>query len=836
LTYSLQHIATIIQAKNVPADNRLVQYLLTDSRKLLFPDTTLFFAISGPRRDGHSFIAELYDRGVRCFVVQSSFEETTKYPYASFLPVKDVLKALQQLAAFHRSQFHIPVIGITGSNGKTIVKEWLYQLLNADHQIVRSPRSYNSQIGVPISVWQLQPMHTLAIFEAGISEVGEMDALQQIIQPTIGIWTNLGTAHNEGFKSEREKALEKAKLFKEADLLIFYRDGIAPYCYPDSSDRSLFKNDIRFFSWSRKDAADLQVISEESTDRETMITALYQQEKIHITIPFTDRISIDNAITCWAIMLALGYQSDMIQQRMLLLQAVDMRMQLKKAVNNCYLLNDSYSNDIASLELALDFLLQQAGNNITTVILSDILQSGIPDEQLYRMVLEKLSRRGVRKFIGIGPAITAFIIALSKNIDDGKGDMPRISCYTSTSDFLERVSLNQFKDEYILLKGARIFSFERISQWLEQKVHQTVMEVNLTAMIHNLKAYQQFLEPATKLMAMVKAFSYGSGSAEVARVLQFHKIDYLAVAYADEGVELRKAGISLPIMVMNVDEAGFDAMIQYDLEPEIYSFNIYRSFHLFLQNQGIQQYPVHIKFNTGMNRLGFEINEAHDLAIDLKQKGTMVVKSVLSHLAGSENPLLDTFTEQQVYAFIKACEILSNHLNYSFIRHIANSAGIFRHPQYQFDMVRLGIGLYGVDSADSHQFSLQPVATLKSTIAQIRTVAAGETVGYNRSGIIQEESQIATIRIGYADGYSRRFGNGTGQVIIRGQRAPVIGNVCMDMTMIDVTHISGVMEGDEVEIFGKQLPIQELAKAAGTIPYEIMTSVSQRVKRVYVEE
>ncbi len=832
MTYSLQHIATIVQAQNMPADNRMVQYLLTDSRKLLFPDTTLFFAISGPRRDGHSFIEELYDRGLRSFVVQSSFDGVTKYPDASFLLVKDVLKALQQLAAFHRSQFHIPVIGITGSNGKTIVKEWLYQLLNVDQQIVRSPRSYNSQIGVPLSVWQLQSMHTLAIFEAGISEEGEMDALQQIIQPTIGIWTNLGAAHNEGFANERDKALEKARLFKAVDLLIFCRDGIAPHCYPDTTDRTLFKSDIRFFSWSRTDIADLRVINEESTDRETMITGLFQQEKIYITIPFTDRISIDNAITCWALMLAQGYQSAMIQQRMLLLQPVDMRMQLKKAVNNCYLLNDSYSNDIASLELALDFLLQQAGDNKTTVILSDILQSGIPDENLYQIVLEKLRRRGVNKCIGVGPAIAAYFNALSKSVDQ----VPLISCYTSTSDFLERVSLNQFKDEYILLKGARIFSFERISQWLEQKVHQTVMEVNLTAMIHNLKAYQQFLEPTTKLMAMVKAFSYGSGSAEVARVLQFHKIDYLAVAYADEGVELRKAGISLPIMVMNVDEAGFDAMIQYDLEPEIYSFNIYRSFHLFLQSQGIQQYPVHIKFNTGMNRLGFEITETDDLAVELKQKGTMVVKSVLSHLAGSENPSLDTFTQQQVEAFTKACTTLSSHLNYPFIRHIANSAGIFRHPGYQFDMVRLGIGLYGVDSAETHQLSLETVATLKSTIAQIRTVAAGETVGYNRNGVVQQESKIATIRIGYADGYSRRFGNGIGHVVVRGQRAPVIGNVCMDMTMIDVTHISGVMEGDEVEIFGKQLSIQELAKASGTIPYEIMTSVSQRVKRVYVEE
>lgn len=836
MNYSLQHIATIIQAETMPVDNRMVQYLLTDSRKLLFPDVSLFFAIKGARRDGHAFISELYDRGVRCFVVEKNIIYTSTYSGASFLEITDVLKALQQLAAFHRSRFTIPVIGITGSNGKTIVKEWLYQLLNADHQIIRSPRSYNSQIGVPLSVWQLEAIHTLAIFEAGISEANEMGTLQSIIRPNIGIWTNLSAAHSEGFANERQKALEKAKLFKETDLLIFFREGIAPHCYPDTTDKQLFKKTIRFFSWSRTENADLFIQHETRNNNETEITANYLQKKIQVTVPFTDRISVDNAITCWATMLALEYPDATIQERMLLLEAVDMRMQLKKAVNNCYLLNDSYSNDMASLELALDFLQQQAGNNTTTVILSDILQSGIPHELLYANVMKKISLRGVQNFIGIGPAISAYLKTMQETEEDRMNQKPKISSYISTAAFLEKASLNQFRDEYILLKGARIFSFEQISQWLEQKVHQTVLEVNLTAMIHNLKAYQQQLHPSTKLMAMVKAFSYGSGSAEVARILQFHKIDYLAVAYTDEGVELRKAGIRLPIMVMNVDEAGFDAMIQYDLEPQIYSFRIYDSFHHFLQKQGITQYPVHIKFNTGMNRLGFEITEAQQLVNTLQQNGSMVVKTVLSHLAASENALLDAYTAEQVNRFLTACEIMKRVLGYSFIRHIANSAGIFRHPGYQFDMVRLGIGLYGVDSAASHQLSLQTVATLKSTIAQIRTVSAGETVGYNRNGVLHRESKIATIRIGYADGYSRRLGNGIGQVVVRGEKAPVIGNICMDMTMIDVTDIPGVLEGDEVELFGQQMPIQELAHVAGTIVYEIMTSVGQRVKRVYIEE
>jgi alanine racemase len=821
--YPIHHIAAVIEAEFTPATDADITYLLIDSRKIVFPAQSLFFAISGPRRNGHQFIQEVYDRGVRNFVVDRSFA-TTGFPDANFLRVTDGLTALQQLAAWHRKQFPIPVIGITGSNGKTIVKEWLFQLLQPDHRIVRSPRSYNSQLGVPLSVWQMNKEHTLGIFEAGISTVDEMKRLEKIIQPTLGVFTNIGEAHNEGFTGNSEKAAEKAKLFANTQALVFCREAIASWLDPADALFGI----PGLFSWSRSEEATLRIQTETKEQKHTVITALYAQQTVSFTIPFTDRVSVDNAITCICVLLQMGYDRSVINQRIQQLQAVDMRMQLKKGIHNCYLLNDSYSNDTASLELALDYLQQQAGDQRTCLVLSDILQSGQDEALLYTAIAAQLRARKINRLIGIGPSISKHAGVFEKAIGE-------TLFYPSTDSFLAQANSYQFRDEYILLKGARVFAFERISNWLEQKVHQTVMEINLSAMIHNLKVYQQQLRPSTGLMAMVKAFSYGSGSAEVARVLQFHKVDYLAVAYADEGVELRKAGISLPVMVMNADEAGFDALVSYDLEPEIYSFAVYRSFHQYLQQQGIQQFPVHIKFNTGMNRLGFEVADAVALGKLMKQEQTMAVRSVFSHLVASEAAEHDAFTAQQVVLFEQACSVLQEELGYGFIRHIANSAAIFRNPAHQFDMVRLGIGLYGVDSADTETV-LETVTTLRSTIAQIRMVKKGDSVGYNRKGIVQRDSRIATIRIGYADGFSRRLGNGKGQVFIDGRLAPVIGNVCMDMTMIDVTGMPDVKEGDGVEIFGPNLPVQQVAEWAGTIAYEILTGVSQRVKRVYLEE
>lgn len=824
MAYPIQQIATVIQATGTlvnPTDN--IEHLLTDSRKIVFPATSLFFALQSTRRNGHDFISEVYERGVRNFVVQTDFN-SSPWPDANFCKVPDVLIALQALAAWHRSQFNIPVIGITGSNGKTIVKEWLYQLLRNDYNIVRSPRSYNSQIGVPLSVWQMNVQHTLAIFEAGISQQGEMKWLQFVIKPTIGVFTTLGNAHDNGFSNKTDKALNKFVLFKSAQQVI----------YP--GDEADLKTPVElvtapaYFSWGKRNQPTLHITHKVTQQHSTTLTATYKEENISITVPFTDDASVHNACTCWSVLLYMGYSNAVIAERMLLLQPVEMRLQLKKGINNCYILNDSYSNDALSLSIALDYLQQQAGSNKTTVILSDLAEaSGRAEYHLYNAIAHELEQRGVQRLIGVGSQISQY-----KNVFSGL--LANCSFYPSTEDFLQHATHQHFRDEYILLKGARSFAFERISKWLEQKVHQTVMEINLTAMVHNLKQYQQHLQPATKLMAMVKAFSYGSGTAEIARVLQFHKVDYLAVAYADEGVELRKAGISLPIMVMNADESAFDALVEYNLEPEMYSFDLLHHFDAYLQSQGLTQFPVHIKLNTGMNRLGFDPGEIDALCIALQQTNTLAIKSVFSHLAGSETADQDHFTQHQASLFNVGCSKLQQALGYTFTKHIANSAAIFRHPHLQYDMVRLGIGLYGVDSANGKEVHLETVATLKSTIAQIRTVKAGETIGYNRRGIVTEDSLIATIRIGYADGFSRRLGNGVGSVYINGSLAPVIGTVCMDMIMVNITHISGVHENDEVEIFGRHLPIQQVAQWNGTIAYEIMTKISQRVKRVYVEE
>ena len=832
MNITISQIIPVIKANTIQrGEDIMIEHILLDSRKLLFPASSLFFALDGPRRNGVLFIPELYKKGVRHFVVDQGFMDaaTVNFPGADFLMVNDTMQALQQLTAFHRRQFNMPVVGITGSNGKTIIKEWLFQLLQNDYNIVRSPKSYNSQTGVPLSVWQMNASHTLGIFEAGISQPDEMEKLEKIITPTIGVFSAIGEAHNEGFLNIRQKINEKLKLFIHADLLIYCAD------HPDINEAvNTFRNNVRegdeqfrLFSWSKKSKADLHIVAIEKEAGHTNLAISYKEETISFRIPFMDDASIENAITCCAVLLCLGIGSESISQKMLLLRPVEMRLELKQGINNCAVINDSYSADINSLTIALDFLQQQQQHPKRTLILSDILQSGKSNAHLYADVASILQQKNINRFIGIGPGICSQ--------KDTFNNIAETIFFTSTSDFKQQFHSIHFREETILLKGARFFEFEQISHLLEQKVHQTLLEINLNAITHNLNVYQQQIGMGVKIMCMVKAFSYGSGGFEIANLLQFHKVDYLAVAYVDEGVELRKAGITLPIMVMNADEATFDLLVQFELEPELFSFGILSAFENYLKQCGLANYPVHIKLDTGMRRLGFEQNELEELCKNLQMASNFKVQTVFSHLAASDTPDHDGFTQLQASVFLLGCVQIQQALGYPFLRHIANTGAIYRHKNLQLDMVRLGIGLYGIDSNPLIQQQLENVTTLKTTVSQIKKVKAGESVGYSRMGQASKDAVIATVRIGYADGYPRLLGNGRGKMRINGKLAPVIGNVCMDMTMLDITGIDA-LEGDEVVVFGEDMPVGELATAANTIAYEILTGISQRVKRVYYEE
>jgi alanine racemase len=813
--YSIGTIAGIISADwlQQTSQDAAVEHLVYDSRHIDFPASSLFFAIKTAHADGHRFLQDAYAKGVRNFVVTGEVDPKL-FTGSNILKVQDVVAALQKLAQHHRSQFHIPVIGITGSNGKTIVKEWLYQLLHNDYNIVRSPRSYNSQIGVPVSVWQLEKDHQLAIFEAGISKSGEMNALANIIRPTIGILTNLGEAHAEGFSSPEEKLHEKLKLFVGVETVV------GPY--------SLLKDrKQQTFTWGEDSKADLRILHK-TFGNQSVVQYSFKGNEFEVKLPFSDEASLENAITCLAVLLRLGYEPATIHERFAKLHSVDMRLQLKHGINHCTIINDSYSADLTSLKLALRFTEQQKTGQKKTAILSDIVESGKTNAALYKEVGEALVKSHITRVVLIGENI-------SKHLPATLPASVPVESFSDTEAFIQNFSPSQFSNETILVKGARKFEFENIVQLLETRVHQTILEIDLNALAHNLKTYQSRLSPGVKLMAMVKAFSYGSGSSEIASVLQHHHTDYLGVAYADEGIELRKAGISLPVMVMNADESSFDALVEWELQPVLYSFPMLHAFQSCLQYSERRDHPVHIEVETGMNRLGFGAHEMHHLAKELAGSENLKLVSMFTHLAASEDPAQDDFTFEQVRIFNEAASQVEKVLPYSFLKHVSNSAAIFRHPKLQMNMVRLGIGLYGIESS-GHNMDLLPVANLRSTIAQIKYLKAGDTVSYNRRGIVKEDAVIATVRIGYADGYSRRFSNGAGRMLVNGKLAPVIGTVCMDMTMLDVTDIPGVKEGDEVVVFGKELPLQHVAEWAGTIPYEIMTSVSHRVKRVYFSE
>ena len=823
MSYTIEHIAGWLKTNSVIKKPAHIAHLLTDSRRLIYPETSLFFAITTGQNDGHLYVEELMQRGVFNFVVKSNFD-TRIFPDANFLKVDDVLGALQIIASHHRAQFTYPVIGITGSNGKTIVKEWLNQLLSNRYHIIRSPRSYNSQIGVPLSVWEMVEKHELAIFEAGISQKGEMDALANIIQPTIGILTSMGTAHQEGFENEKEKRNEKWKLFQKAQVIITPLSEVAL----DIKDALHHAGSPSIITWTRTGEATLKIQSEKIIQGQTHLQANYLGTDLQLVIPFADLISINNTITCLLTLLYLQVPISEIQEGVHQLRHLDMRMQIKKGIQQCYILNDSYSNDIHSLKLALTYATQQAGALPITLILSDIDQLN-QDAVQYDQLLEELAVFPIKKLITIG---TELAKALQQNKGLQKKGVQVIS-FDTTHQFIHQMEIYSFKEEFILIKGARVFELEKINELLQLQVHKTMAEINLTTLVDNYKKIKAVIGPKVKLMAMVKAFGYGSGSVEVARILQFHHVDYLSVAYADEGVALRQAGIHVPIMVMNVDETTFDTLVKYHLEPEIFSFSQYQQFDQFIKNQAISNFPIHIKLNTGMNRLGFDMDTIENLCGLLKSNSQLKVQTIFSHLSGSGNKTLEDFTHQQLDLFNRAAAKIETALGYTTLKHIANSDAIFLNPVFHLDMVRLGIGLYGTSQGP---LSLEPVIQLTTTISQIRHLKKGDTVGYNRAGVLLRDSIIATVRLGYADGYSRQLGLGKGAMWVNGLLAPIVGDICMDMTMIDITDIASVQEGDAVQVFGKNLAITQVAKWAGTIPYEILTSIGQRVKRIYIAD
>lgn len=810
-----------------------VKELAIDSRSIEDPAAAMFVAIVTGVRNGHDYLPDAYSKGVRCFLVSKTID-VAALPDAHVLLVKDTLTALQQIAAGHRRQFDMPVIGITGSNGKTIVKEWLYQLLGGEFQTVRSPRSYNSQVGVPLSVWQMSGEHQLGIFEAGISQPGEMERLEKIIAPTIGIFTNIGEAHSEGFMNQRQKINEKLVLFRNADYLIYCYDHaelnecVAQYLAHVRSARGA--DAIKPFTWSAKQDADLRITHVNKQNHKTHIQARYSGRDMAIDIPFTDDASVENAIHCWCAALLLGVSEETISRNMEQLQSVSMRLELRKGINDCTIINDAYNSDLTSLQLALTYLEQQKQHLHRTVILSDMLQVGRPDSDLYEEVAALISRRNVQRFIGIGPALYKNKAAFRKH------KKVRSIFFKSTADFLKNFHLLTFNREAVLLKGARVFAFEKVALLLEQQVHQTVMNIDLSAIRHNLDVFRAELRPGVKVMAMVKAFGYGSGSYEIAGLLQQAGVNYLAVAYTDEGIALRKAGITMPVMVMSPDSSSFDRMIAWKLEPEIFNF---RSLHLFTQMAQTFQaknYPIHIKLDTGMHRLGFEPQDIEDLIARINENDSLTVASIFSHLAASEDPAEDAFTRTQAARFDEMSNRILAALPYKPLRHLCNSAGIVRHHALHYDMVRPGLGLYGVDGSSALKNKLRQISTLTTTIAQVRHVPAGESVGYGHKNILQHDTRVATISIGYADGYLRALGHGKAYVMIHGRQARTLGSICMDMCMVDVTDIPEAREGDQAIVFGADPTVTQVAQWAGTISYEIMTGISQRVKRIYINE
>jgi len=801
-----------------------IKFLSIDSRKIRFPEQTLFFAIPGERNDGHKYIKDCYEKGIRNFVISDVKSISSLSLDANFILVNDVVDALQKIAKFHREQFDIPILGITGSNGKTIVKEWLSQLLSNEYDIIKSPKSYNSQVGVPLSIWAINKNHNLGIFEAGISQPDEMEKLEKIIQPTIGLITNIGPPHAENFTNDQHKVREKLTLFRNVEKLIYCCDY---HEIMEEVGMLYIQHPKLIFQWSRENNdANLFIHSEKIRNRGTEIGAVYKKKKIIFNIPFTDRANVENVIHCISTLLVLNYDVKTINERIQELIPISMRMQMLEGINNSTIISDVYTSDLGSLEIALDFLNEQRRHPHKTVILSDIFQSGIPDKELYSILSRMISERKINTFVGIGPKLYKY-----------RDYFPQSShFFKSTDDFLKQKELS-FKNESILIKGARSFGLEKVSDVLQQKTHETVLEVNLNSMLHNLNYYRSTLKPDTKLMVMVKAFSYGSGIVEVAKLLEYHRVDYLSVAYPDEGVELRKAGVQMPIMVMNPEISSYRILLKYKIEPEIYSFRTLGSLiEAINKNPEFgDEFNIHLKLETGMHRLGFNEEDLPALIEKLQDNPSLKIRSVFSHLAASPDPQQDEFTQEQILLFERIAQKITSAFQYPIMKHILNTSGIERFPQFQFDMVRLGLGLYGIGFTKKSKDKLIQAGTLKTVISQIKNIKKGDSVGYSRAFRAKKNTRIATLPIGYADGLMRSLGNENGRVFINGSYAPFISNICMDMSMIDISDCE-CEEGDEVIIFGENLSVEEFAKNMGTIPYEALTHISRRVKRVYYQD
>lgn len=817
----LSKISEILCGINSVLVDSEISWLLTDSRNLSFPNETIFIAIRTDRNDGHNYICELYDQNVRNFIISENRTEFNALENANFLILDNTLIALQKLVTAHRNMFNIPIIGITGSNGKTVVKEWLYQLLQKDFKIIRSPRSYNSQIGVPLSVWNLNSESELGIFEAGISKPNEMSNLAPIISPNIGVLTNIGDAHQENFSSLKQKCDEKLKLFKNSDIIIFCSDNKLINISVSQSGFKGLKLD-----WGKNENAYVKIKSISKNSFKTLIQFEFEQNDYSFEVNFIDDASIENIIHCIVVLLYLKYSLQTISERIKQIETVAMRMQVKDGINNCIVINDSYNSDLNSLSIALNFLNQQALSKSLkrTLILSDIHQTGQASNVLFKNVSELINSKRINRLIAIGTEI-------SKHQD--LFNVEEMNFYIDTDEFLNSTQLRNFNSEVVLIKGSRSFQFERISSKLEFISHETILDVNLNSLIDNLNYFRSKLKPETKVICMVKAFAYGSGAVEVSRTLQHHRCDYLAVAVADEGAELRREGIRIPIMVMNPEVGGFGMIIDNNLEPEIYNFRILKAFSSEVEKLGLTDYPIHIKIDTGMHRLGFEPEEIESLIEFIKQNPHIKIRSVFSHLSAADDPKFDTFTKHQVEIFKSCSELITNSFTHKIFRHILNSSGTERFPEFQFEMVRLGIGHYGISSIPN--MKLKTVCSLKTIIIQKKHIPAGESIGYSRKGISSKERIIGILPIGYADGYDRKLGNGVGEVFVNGSKTKIVGNICMDLCMIDITDIKA-NEGDVVELFGENISIQEIAHKLNTITYEVLTGISRRVKRIYFQE